>query len=284
MEPEELTELRDRVKLALATIPNGFHSELSLAGVPATDLCGAQSLIAAGVEREVADRLNDMRMLWDPDGKYMDCKFQRFPESYPDVRLIRPGIPEPLIGVELKTWYLLSKEQEPCARFTASVNASTDYDLLVIFPWYWDRVITGVPALLSPWVRSAKEVAEIRNEAWGEPVQLARTTPYPAPRSKYCDVPMWEPAATAWGRIARIPGLMDDFVKSSLDTDLYGIPAHYWVSFLSLFKEKAASDAIKRGLERIATEVNGDDSLLVGAADASMIADYLFAITRILRD
>jgi len=280
---DEAIALRDRVARALRAVPGCFHSELSLAGVPATDLCGAQSLIAAGVEREVTDRLNSLRQLWDPDGQYLDCTFERFPESFPDVRLIRPGWPEPLLGIELKTWYLLSKEQEPAARFTASVNACSERDLLAIYPWYWNHVITGVPVLLAPWVKPAREVAEYRNEVWGERIQLARTTPYPAPRSRYRDVPLLDPSASAWGRIARCPGLMDDFVSNSLATDLCGIPAHYWVGFLSLFKEKAAREAIERGMARIAEEV-GDDDIYVGAADASTIADYLFAITRILRD
>ena len=39
----------------------------------------------------------------------------------------------------------------------------------------------------------------------------------------------------------------------------------------------------REGLERIAAEVI-DDDICVGATDASTIADYLLAITRVLRD
>ena len=277
----DIETLHRRVCRALRAVPGIYSSGLRLDGVPATDLCGAQALIASGVEREVRDCLNRLRHIWDPDGDYADCEFVRFPESFPDVRLMRDG--EPIIGVELKTWYLLAKEGEPTCRFKASVNACSDADILCIYPWCWSEVIVGSPRLFTPWIARAREVAEIRNDAWDGKVHIARTTPYPPARSRCCDTPVLNPESTSWGRVARIPGLMRDWVDATLETQLSGIPARYWLAFLSLFKEAAQASAIKRGLERISRDV-GSDVIPVGDGDLSEISDHLFAIVRLIRD
>ena len=84
-----------------------------------------------GLEEQTVATLNETRAIWDPEGRWADYEFKRYAESFPDVRLERNGGDAPVIGIELKGWYLLAKEEMPSFRFRASANAMTVWDLIV---------------------------------------------------------------------------------------------------------------------------------------------------------
>ncbi len=47
----------------------------------------------------------------------------------------------PLMGIELKGWYLLSREQAPTYRFTVTREACNPWDLLAVVPWVLSNVL-----------------------------------------------------------------------------------------------------------------------------------------------
>ena len=118
-------------------------------------------------------------------------EFRRYAESFPDVRLERNDGGQPLIGIELKGWYLLAKEEMPSFRFRASVNAMTIWDLIAVFPWSLSNVISGKPILEPPYIEQAKYAADLRTYYWehrsanARPVEHPETHPYPEPGSSY---------------------------------------------------------------------------------------------------
>ena len=64
-----------------------------------------------------------MREVWDPDEKYTFYRFVRQPQTFPDVLLKRNANEtgalneEILLGIELKSWYLLAKKGSPVLDF-----------------------------------------------------------------------------------------------------------------------------------------------------------------------
>lgn len=171
-------------------------------------------------------------------GRWADYEFKRYAESFPDVRLESNDGGDPLIGIELKGWYLLAKEEEPSFRFKASANAMTVWDLIAVFPWSLSNVISGKPILEAPFIEQAKYAADMRTEYWenrsatAQPVEHPDTHPYPDSRSTYSDI-VHDDRGGNFGRIARITGLMDDWVKNAMTTSLAGIEARWWVRFLN---------------------------------------------------
>lgn len=198
--------------------------------------------------------------IWDPEGRWADYEFKRYAESFPDVRLERNGGDAPVIGIELKGWYLLAKEEMPSFRFRASANAMTVWDLIAVFPWSLSNVISGTPILESPYIEQAKYVADLRTYYWehrsatAKPVDHADTHPYPDAGSSYSDT-VHDDKGGNFGRIARIPGLMDDWIEEAMKTNLAGIEARWWVRFLKLFDERGDEEAIRIRFERLAQSI-----------------------------
>ena len=136
------------------------------AGVPV--VVGAPDSLAAEfargfggtIEAQTVMLLNSLRSIWDPQGKWADKEFRRYPESFPDVRLVGSNKDDsPLIGIELKGWYLLSKESEPSLRYKASADAVTEWDLICCVPWGLSNVLSGKPVVYEPYVEQAKFLA-----------------------------------------------------------------------------------------------------------------------------
>lgn len=258
---DERTELRDGVVRALHAIPMHFTSPINIEGLEATDLFSINTLLGGAIEAQTVMLLNSMRSIWDPSGKWSDKEFRRYPESFPDVRLV--GIDnedEPLIGIELKGWYLLSKEGEPSLRCKASADAMTVWDLICCVPWGLSNVLSGKPVAYSPYIEQAKYAADMRTYYWNHRkgdnttrdcrINHPDTTPYPKPGSAYIDTPCQDGGGN-FGRIARVSGLMKEWVEESLETRLAGIETKYWVYFLGLFKEGSTREDIESGLERL---------------------------------
>ncbi|MGH2410505.1 MAG: hypothetical protein ACRDGS_09075, partial [Chloroflexota bacterium] len=87
--------------------------------------------------------------MWDPDDEWVEFRFERRSQSFPDVRLISRtgGSIVTAIGVELKGWYLLAKESEPSFRYKVTPMACGPLDLLVIVPWRLKNILSGSPII-----------------------------------------------------------------------------------------------------------------------------------------
>jgi hypothetical protein len=163
------------VRDVLRALPGYFTSETIIEGIEAGDLFSLNAVLGNAIEIQVVQALNKIRSVWDPDDKWEAHRFERRSQSFPDVRLIarqEGGVVDTAMGVELKGWYILSKEQEPSFRYTITAAACSPYDLIAIVPWYLKNVLSGSPVVLEDRLR--------RSVAFGfaEPhVVVCRTSP-----------------------------------------------------------------------------------------------------------
>lgn len=260
---DERTELREGVVRALRAVPMHFSSTINIEGISATDLFAMNTLLGGAIEDQTVATLNATRAIWDPAGRWADYEFRRYAESFPDVRLESDKGSSPLIGIELKGWYLLAKEEMPSFRFRASANAMTVWDLIAVFPWSLSNVISGTPVLEPPYIEQAKYAADLRTYYWenrsesAQPVEHPDTHPYPEAGSAYSDV-VHDDRGGNFGRIARVRGLMDDWVSDTMNTQLAGISAKWWVRFLKLFDERNDIDSVRQKFERLARDAGHD--------------------------
>lgn len=257
-------KLYDRVVDALHALPSRFRTSLRIAGISATDLFTLNTPLGAAIESSVVENLNDLRELWDPEGKYQVYSFVRQSQVFPDVRLqtSAPGIPEAdriLMGIELKGWFILSKEGEPSFRYKASPLVCAPQDLLVVFPWSLDEVISGSPRLMRPFVEEARFAAEHRNYYWSVTrgasgpnsgvITASVAAPYPSKGQKINDEPEQDTGGN-FGRVAR-GGLMTEFIETLLKEPVSGIPAVHWYQFLSIFAEGVNPNVVERKITGI---------------------------------
>lgn len=300
-----------RVREALQTLPLYFESKTMIEGIEAGDLFSLNAVLGSTIEVQVVTALNRIRDTWDPPtpgstvGEYADYGFVRMPQSYPDVRLQKAGDPgSVLLGLELKGWYLLSKEREPSYRFTATPMAASEWDLLVVVPWYLSNVLSGTPVVLEPFVRPARWAAEYRNWYWewkrrnprGRPQEtrgvktppgVTPPPPYPAGKTEMSDTPI-EDAGGNFGRLSRA-GIMDEYIERLLDVPVSGIAGSHWIDFFTIFTESSTRGEITDALRSMAASMAAsaeptDDALravalvrellaVVGAAEASDVDD-----------
>ncbi len=224
----------------MTLIPDHFKARISISGIEATDIYNLGGLIAAAIEDNVVSTLNRLRDRWDPEDEWTDYRFVRRAETFPDVRLVRSSSERPVLGIELKSWYLLSKERVPSFRFRITPEACAEADLLVVFPWALENVLAGEPLLFRPFIRSCKYVAEYRNYWWQhvrktqDPRGIAlaeHRSPYPEGREKVEDKPEYN-SGKNFGRIART-GIMDEFIDECMDIRLAGVEVKKWIDFLA---------------------------------------------------
>lgn len=278
--------LYGRVKNALHALPLRFHTALRVAGISAVDLFTLNTPLGAAIEQSVVDSLNEVREIWDPGGQYKLYSFIRQAQVFPDVRLetTAPDVPAAervLMGIELKGWFVLAKEGEPSFRYTASPAVCSTQDLLVVYPWTLDEVVSGSPKLLRPFIEEARYAAEHRNHYWtelrGVTGDAAAVTPaphqlaYPTKAQKFNDKAV-EDSGGNFGRVAR-GGLMTAWIEELLTMPLSGIPAKHWQSFLKIFADGAKATAIDRGLANIRK----------AAEEAGLPADEVEKIERLLQ-
>lgn len=289
----ELIALRERVIEALFDLPAYFESRTDIHDVDVTDLIALNSALGASIEKQVVRVLNQQRERWD-DGAWAGYKFVRYSQTFPDVRLERPRLdaaPQVAFGVELKGWYLLSKELEPSYRFQAAVRSCAELDILAVVPWHFDEVVSGTPTVLSPYIEPARWLAEARNY-WWEYVRNSRgpveqrgvrlnenARPYPAPKSEMHDVPIADGGGN-FGRLARISlpkqrpdGVMADFVAQANQLELLGVPVELWLTFLKANIDGKAVSEVKADLAR---KLDSPDT------DLRDLADNLMAVADII--
>jgi hypothetical protein len=110
-------------------------------------LFSLNSVLGTSIEVQVVHTLNKMRNIWDPDEDWAGYRFERQSQTFPDVRLVRRGAGDPDIamGIELKGWYLLSKEGVPSLRFQVTPAACSPFDLIAVVPWHLSYVLSGTP-------------------------------------------------------------------------------------------------------------------------------------------
>ena len=261
-----------RVREALFALPIYFRSDTSIEGILATDIFTLNAAFGATIEDQVVSTLNRMREVWDPDEKFMYHRFVRQPQTFPDVLLKRDtsGIDEHeseiLLGIELKSWYLLAKEAEPSFRFQVTPTACARQDLIVVIPWALNNVISGYPKIFSPYVELAKYAAEYRNYWWKyirktkssvEIVSPQNVSPYPQKSDKISDKPVFD-GGNNFGRFART-GIMDSYLEIAKRESLCGIGAEHWLSFFKIFQEERDEESIKAELRKLRTLVTGTD-------------------------
>lgn len=255
-------EVWERVRQAVYALPIYFKSETDLTGLSATDIFTLNAALGATIEDNVVKTLNEIRSVWDPNGDYKLSGFTRQAQTFPDVLLRRysgyDAQPDIVLGIELKGWYVLAKEEEPSFRFLATLDACAVQDMLVIVPWALSNVIAGSPQIFTPLVLSTRYAAEYRNYYWQ---RLRRTTlntdieipagvtPYPKKADQISDKAVADSGGN-FGRIARA-GIMDDYLREISRVELRGIEIQHWRAFFKLFQEHAAEDAIRSGMERI---------------------------------
>lgn len=193
---DERTELRNGIVRALYALPMHFTSPINVEGIEVNDLFSINTLLGGTIEAQTVMLLNSLRSIWDPQGKWADKEFRRYPESFPDVRLVGSNKDDsPLIGIELKGWYLLSKESEPSLRYKASADAVTEWDLICCVPWGLSNVLSGKPVVYEPYVEQAKFASDMRTYYWNHRrgdnskrdcgIHHPETTPYPKPGTQY---------------------------------------------------------------------------------------------------
>lgn len=238
------------VRRALYAIPTFFTTKITIAGVRATDIHSLNSSLGASIEQSVVDQLNELRDIWDPQGsdgvrRYQHLAFKRQSANWPDV-LLTSGVPDepPVMGIELKGWFVLAKEGEPSFRYKVSPEVCTDLDLVAVYPWNLDEVLSGNPFLMTPFVAEARYTAEMRNYYWQHSRRSSGNTRihpardqgnYPRRGDRFSDEPASD-AGKNFGRASRA-GIMKEFISTTFDERVAGIPLNAWNAFFKTFRE-----------------------------------------------
>jgi len=251
----------------------------------ATDIFSLNAALGATIEEQVVATLNRIRPTWDPDNSYALHGFVRQPQTFPDVVLCRlssdpTASSDIILGIELKGWYLLSKEREPSFRFTVTPRACADPDLLVCVPWALKNILSGPPKVFRPYVVSAKHAAQLRNYYW----QYQRASskdksivspphdigPYPSKSDQISDRPAYDGGGN-FGRYART-GLMDDYLKAVLQEPLCGIAAGAWLDFFKVFTQSASQEDVRDRIGGLRERLLASGADQAGAPDAPYLA------------
>lgn len=260
---EEVRDLVNRIKESvLPLIADMMKIPHIYKGIMATDLFSLNTLLGSTVEVAVVSFLNENRDLWDKDRQWVDCRFVRSSEFFPDVRLVNKATGNIVFGIELKSWFLISKEGEPSFRYRTASKACSPADLICVLPWYLSDAVSGNPVLIKPWVYPAKAASEYCKRYWmyrktDVPLNFDErsvTEPgdivlYSNNREKANYMPKKD-SSNNFGRLART-GLLDDFVSESLETDILGIPAKNWMRFLKIHTDQKSLSAIQKEIDRI---------------------------------
>lgn len=295
-----LSDKDDRAELVLRlrnkafpSLPTECFIENEYSGILATDLFSLNTLLGSMIENKVVLFLNTHRNLWD-SGKWGEYHFIRSNESFPDVRLVKKiGGTEatPILGIELKSWFILSKEGEPSFRYKTAAEACDRGDLLCIVPWYLSNAVCGKPILTTPWIFSAKAAAEAMKRYWiyerqtDKPLKLderglekvpTNITPYMMNARDKTNYKPLSDGGGNFGRLART-GIMSDFVEETLLTDILGIPANNWRKFLKAHTDSKSLDEIQRNISSITKIPKSDDFEKI----ISDLRNYIEDITQI---
>ena len=282
------TGLAQRVGGALLVLPGFFEFGTRIEGIDATDLFSLNSVLGTSIEVQVVHTLNKMRTIWDPDEEWVGYRFERQSQTFPDVRLVRRGTAEPDIamGIELKGWYLLSKEGVPSLRFQTTPAACSPFDLIAVVPWHLSNVLSGTPMAREPWVSSARHAAEFRNHWWEHVRETtdprgisspADVRPYPTKDMQIADIPDYDRGGN-FGRLARVTGLMTDFIASARTQEAMGIPINDWILFLRRHSDNSDPEQVTGSLLQELSRATQAGS----RNDAARVIEHLEGLVRLL--
>ncbi len=259
----------ERVNAAFYSLPNYFETELVIKGINVTEIFSVGGAFSSVVETQVVTILNNLRNLWDPDNEYSRYAFIRQSQTFPDVLLRNlQDEEEVLFGVELKSWYVLSKEGEPSFRYQITPEACADADLVVIIPWILSDVISGTPKLLRPYTELARYAAEYRNYYWqksrieqGKNSSIRRPPesnrhPYPSSKQEASDEAEDDKGGN-FGRIARA-GILDEYITSLKEQDYLGIKMLHWIAFFKAISETRTDAEIERRLLSLKNQIQSE--------------------------
>jgi len=281
--------LWERVREALFALPAYFRIDAGLPAIPATDLHAANTLLGAVIEESIPRTLNQLRTLWDADREFSDWEFHRQPQTFPDVvlRRVSPTGVETLFGIEIKSWYALSKEEEPSFRFNVNRNFCHPADLVAIYPWALDAAVAGKPTLFRPLVAGARKAARVREESWLQKAQseewkkIVKPNPdearfHPTREDRINDTSPRD-SGNNMGRLARTGIWKVEIDQLMIQERISGIPLKAWQAFLSAFSEsKTLDDALKEigripGVSSVANDLSkiarqaGDDLIALAS-------------------
>lgn len=263
-------EVWERVNTVFYALPNYFKTELVIKGINVTEIFSVGGVLSNIVETQVVNILNNMRNIWDPDNKYSRYTFVRQSQTFPDVLLKDLQGGEILFGIELKSWYVLSKEGEPSFRYQVTPSACAVADLLVVIPWILSDVISGTPKLLRPYVELAKYAAEYRNYYWqksrieqGKNSTIRRPSgtnchPYPDSKKEASDEAEDDKGGN-FGRIARA-GILDEYITSIKKQDYLGIKIIHWIAFFKAIAETRVDTEIEKKLFLLRDQIQRETS------------------------
>ncbi len=278
----EYVALYRRVRDALLSLPLYFRTQTVIEGISAVDIFTLSAALGATIENQVVATLNQMRAVWDPQSHYVQYSFVRQAQAFPDVLLRRVGggddaLTSPLLGIELKGWYLLAKEAEPSFRFSVTPAACAPHDLIVVVPWALTNVISGSPLVFAPYVESARYAAEFRNYHW-QHLREARgdagikspadVSPYPRKSDAISDIPHSDNGGN-FGRFART-GIMDTYLALAKQELLAGIRAENWLGFFKLFQDQKQAGAIGKEIEKLRRKLSSGDLPADDRAEAAL--------------
>jgi hypothetical protein len=246
----------------IESLPNHFKSEIVIKGINVTDIYAVGNLFSAIIESQIVDMLNKLRDIWDNENRYSNYVFIRQSQTFPDILLANlQKNNDVILGIELKAWYVFSKESEPSFRFTIDPDACNFQDLLVVIPWFLSEIISGTPSLLFPYIEVSRYAAEYRNYYWTRSranstrstviIRPSETHRHPYPQSKA------EASDTAendkgnnFGRIARA-GLLDAYLTKIKAINYLGIRVSHWMKFFKVMSENKTSEEIDKQLDNI---------------------------------
>lgn len=259
------------VNAAFYSLPSHFETDLFMKGINATEIFSVGGVFSSVVETQVVTILNSLRTLWDPANAYSNYAFIRQSQTFPDVLLRNlQDEEEILFGLELKSWYILSKEGEPSFRYQITPEACADADLVVIIPWILSDVISGTPKLLRPYTESARYVAQYRNFYWqnrrrnsGKNPSIQRPPqrnrhPYPSSKQEASDQAEDDKGGN-FGRIARA-GILDEYVASLKQQDYLGIKISHWIAFFKAISETRTDAEIERRILSLRSQIQSEES------------------------
>jgi len=215
------------------------------------------------IESQIVNILNRLRDNWDKGDRYFSYSFIRQSQTFPDILFVNSQkMDEIIFGIELKAWYVFSKESEPSFRFTVDPDACGRADLLVVTPWLLSDVVAGSPVLMYPYIELSQYAAEYRNYYWinsregtgirspeiiRPPAEFRR--PYPKSKVESSDKAEGD-KGNNFGRIARA-GLLDDFLAKIKSVDYLGIRVAHWMKFFRVMSENRSSLEIDSALDGI---------------------------------
>lgn len=287
-EDDPRTLLVQRVRSALMVLPGFFEFGTNFEGIDATDLFALNSVLGASIEGQVVRTLNKMRGEWDPDEEWTGYRFVRQSQTFPDVLLARRGAVsiDIAMGIELKGWYLLSKEGVGSFRFQVTPAACSVFDLIMIVPWRLSNIMSGSPVASEPWIASARYAAELRNYWWehlrktSTPRGIRRPRgirPYPTKDMTILDTPEYDGGGN-FGRLSRVTGLTTDFVAAATAQEALGIPIDHWINFLKLHSDSSDPELVTANLlhELTATAQSRSEE------DARQVLNHLRELVRLL--